>query len=901
MANQVEILNLDINTTALITKLGETRAEIERLKAVQKDLQSNNQQTSDSFSKNAIEIQRLQTSYNAQKNVVAQLTTANESFATASDSITAALGKEINTIAGARENNTQLLALRNQINIKTVEGQAALTAINAKLDENNNYIKSNVSAYEQQKISIGAYSAGIKEALGNINPLNGGMAGLAARSQEAGGAGNLLKTSLVGVISGMWGMIAASLAFIATPVGAVVALIAGAFLILYEVFKNFAPILNPIKDAFAALGAVFEVLKTSVFNLVTGAKSLSETFSGMGSAMNEAASEAYKLAEAQRAVTKEQRLLDVATAKATTQIQDYILKSKDRTLTEAQRIEYINKAQKLEEDINNRKLTQQNRIIANARMALAEGKEISDEDMKLLARGNSAFAQSVKIKYNLDQELIDKLREGEIAKEGILQGHNQIIEKSQNRENKLYEDQQAEREKQAKTNEDAEKKRQEQHQKVIDATIQKNKDEIEIYIQQQGIKKKSMEEEIAFEETLMKKRLAELKFELENNKLTQSAYNAAVLKEKNDFASKQTSIAVANADAELKAFLDSHKTLLSSKKFVDESLLQSELQRINDVSEAEAAAATKRFQQGVINELEYKAAIKAIDDKAATDKEAAEKTRAESIKIQKAADLENQRAIDADNFQNKFEADAANEEIRYQKELADAEKTGANKDLIEQKHAIIQEKISAAKEQAKRNSASQTFGELASLLGKETDAGKAAAIAQATINTYSGIAAVWGAESVLPEPFGTAAKVVSSAVVLASGLQAVQKITSTQTPKFRTGAIDINGAGTTTSDSITARISQGESVINANATQKWKPLLSYINSTGLSNNTSDMSTGYFATSTAINSNNQQSIDYDLLAGKMAEANRSIPAPIVSVHDINYQQQNYVRVVDFANH
>ena len=72
-------------------------------------------------------------------------------------------------------------------------------------------------------------------------------------------------------------------------------------------------------------------------------------------------------------------------------------------------------------------------------------------------------------------------------------------------------------------------------------------------------------------------------------------------------------------------------------------------------------------------------------------------------------------------------------------------------------------------------------GQLAGLLGRQTAAGKAAAAAQATISTYQGVTRVWEAKSTLPEPLGTAAKIVSTIAVLASGLGAVSKINSTPT------------------------------------------------------------------------------------------------------------------------
>lgn len=80
---------------------------------------------------------------------------------------------------------------------------------------------------------------------------------------------------------------------------------------------------------------------------------------------------------------------------------------------------------------------------------------------------------------------------------------------------------------------------------------------------------------------------------------------------------------------------------------------------------------------------------------------------------------------------------------------------------------------------------SQTFGAIAGILGENSKVGKAAAIAQATINTYQGITQVLKNETTLPEPFGTIQKVASVATVLATGLQAVRTIKSQPLPQVR--------------------------------------------------------------------------------------------------------------------
>lgn len=79
-------------------------------------------------------------------------------------------------------------------------------------------------------------------------------------------------------------------------------------------------------------------------------------------------------------------------------------------------------------------------------------------------------------------------------------------------------------------------------------------------------------------------------------------------------------------------------------------------------------------------------------------------------------------------------------------------------------------------------SVGQTLGALSDVVGKETAAGKALAIAQATINTFLGITEVWKAKSVLPEPFNTASKIAATITTAAGGFAAVRNIAKTQIP-----------------------------------------------------------------------------------------------------------------------
>jgi hypothetical protein len=157
-------------------------------------------------------------------------------------------------------------------------------------------------------------------------------------------------------------------------------------------------------------------------------------------------------------------------------------------------------------------------------------------------------------------------------------------------------------------------------------------------------------------------------------------------------------------------------------------------------------------------------------------------------------------------------------EQQYEELFRLAEKSGT-----EQKSKAISE-IRRQQAMADLQVASDSLENVKQLLGEETEAGKAAAVAQSTINTYQGVSEALGSA---PPPLNF----ILAATTLAAGLQNITKILSVQEPQFAQGGL-VAGYGTGTSDSVSARLSKGESVINARSTRMFKPLLSAINEAG---------------------------------------------------------------------
>lgn len=121
----------------------------------------------------------------------------------------------------------------------------------------------------------------------------------------------------------------------------------------------------------------------------------------------------------------------------------------------------------------------------------------------------------------------------------------------------------------------------------------------------------------------------------------------------------------------------------------------------------------------------------------------------------------------------KYNLDTAVLEEARQKELK----------AIEDNYAAEEKAREKAVQDQKVDLAGQTMGTLTQILGENSKAGKSAAIAQATINTYQGISEVWANESTLPAPFDVIQKAVASAAVLASGMQTVKQIKQVPKPE----------------------------------------------------------------------------------------------------------------------
>ena len=175
------------------------------------------------------------------------------------------------------------------------------------------------------------------------------------------------------------------------------------------------------------------------------------------------------------------------------------------------------------------------------------------------------------------------------------------------------------------------------------------------------------------------------------------------------------------------------------------------------------ATADAIANQAIIDDLMQKATLDSIED----------------AKLRADAELQIQRDADIAKI---TQAGATAEQIAaIEKQYDDKQKA------LDQDYANFQEELRSQDVQNALNAGSQVLDSSVSLVGEGSAVGKAAAVAQTTIDTYSSATAAY--KSVVGIPVvGPALAPIAAGVAVASGVMSVKKILSTKTPGDKGGS-----------------------------------------------------------------------------------------------------------------
>ena len=296
---------------------------------------------------------------------------------------------------------------------------------------------------------------------------------------------------------------------------------------------------------------------------------------------------------------------------------------------------------------------------------------------------------------------------------------------------------------------------------------------------------------------------------------------AQMVEAKNAIAAEEKAAAAARkaaADAEIKAAEAQLKLLTESEK------------KALDIRTREIEARLKLVEEGSLQEYQLQQQLLKAKLDADLQRLASEEGTDELIKLRRQEYMQEMADLD-----------------RTWEEAAAAEADAILQESLDRINAELEARRAAAdeikaQEEAKMKLAEDTAGAFSTVagaitnmlatVGKEnrelTKLAKVIALAQIAIET--GVATAKGISAAMAVPFpANLGAIATTIATIMSGITSA--ISTVKSAKFATGGL-VNGPGTGTSDSIPARLSNGESVINARSTAMFGPLLSSLNQAG---------------------------------------------------------------------
>lgn len=254
-------------------------------------------------------------------------------------------------------------------------------------------------------------------------------------------------------------------------------------------------------------------------------------------------------------------------------------------------------------------------------------------------------------------------------------------------------------------------------------------------------------------------------------KAEKAAQDAA--KREAEAAKKAQDAIKAAQDAQLKKYSEAVTAMqldIAQREIEGAKISLQELQAVND---QKIEIETYRRAQGLIGEQEYINNVRQLELEYAAEVKAQKDEEAQKEKDRKALNLENDRALAEVRSNNDLESQLARLDAQKAAEIANAEEIGAETTAITERFEIMKDELKRKYYNAQLEMAAGTAGQLSSLLGEESAAGKAFATAQATINTYLGASkalekGIWG----IPE----------AAMIIAFGMKQVMSINKVKAP-----------------------------------------------------------------------------------------------------------------------
>lgn len=807
---KIRLATFDIDVDSLIRDAQSVKQRIDEIRAEMKEMAKDGKTSSEAFINNAVSLRELNKEYNAQLKVLGEVSSANNKIIPLEQELDSIMRRETKTINDLRKQNTDLLKTRNNLNIDNAEHQKLLIQINEQYDKNNALIKENVSEREQEQMSVGGYTAAIKEAFqgttlfnqasgetNNVlnqvqvvfqsfspvfNQFNAELTNIyngfkqATSASEDMTASQKLLAAASGITTNSFKLL--RVALISTGIGAIV--VALGSLVAYlttaqEGIDRLNRVLTPLRFAFSGIVNVLADVGKAIVDAFSSPRELissfldvirpagdviagmftfdfdrmNKGFTDMGHNIVNMAKGASDFAKALVDGVREGAELGREYQRLSEQI---AREEANIVLYRAEQNRIIKENNMIAEDITKSSAERERA----AQVTLDASNGILQAETQLL---QLKVAQQA-IQRNMSDTLADELTMNELVAE-LNDKATQQLELQTTQQNKLNQIRAQAQAEQAKGQDEA---------------IKKQNELLDLFVAQQSTRARTMEQELELEREISERRKEILQSELDAKKISQEKYQSEVIKIENDLLRRQAEIAVENMRREMAGVERRVEIEREAGQMVTKARFDALVQQEDELREARAAYEFVRLSEGLITEQEYQDRIADIR----LNSERQVQSFMQELKAveaeQRELDLETQLLAFEEMGANIFELESMQIEQQRERDLEAARLKYTDEAMLAQAILNIQAEADKAqvelekqKNIAKWQSNAQLAGALSQLLGEETAAGKAAAVAQATINTYLGATQALAS---LPPP----ASFVAMAATIASGIASVAKI-----------------------------------------------------------------------------------------------------------------------------
>lgn len=875
-----KILDIKVNYSTAIKAIAEYQSKIDEAREAEKKLKEE--------LKNG-EISRDE--YNKQM-------AASKAYITDCNDSIRALSKQMqNQIKQEKENEGSLKSLRAELSNLTAEYDALSKAdrenaeIGGVLKDRINEVTKELKGAEEETQryyrNVGNYKNAIIEAadanipfVHQINQLVTGLGGL--RSYLSGVKGEMVdvSTTTTGVTKVLKLL---KIALVSTGIGAIVVALGS----LVSYLSRTQAGIELANKVMASLGATVDVLidRTSklgsaLVNLFSGnfrqaGEDAKAIFSGIGEEIVEETKLAWELSDVLNDIDKREVMLSMSRAANRAEIEKLKKAADDTTLSTNERIKAAERAAKIEQD--DLKIQTQ---LAEARLANSLGfTQMNDEVRKLIGqiKAGDITADEVISKLGLSQSTIEDLKE---FREQYVQ-LQELQEDSYGRQTELQNTLNGIRQEGADKAQEMLDKELEEVRKAEDAMLALVKD---------GKQKQTKEIEYEYNRQIedLKNRLST---ETDLTAKAREAINTQIeaLEQQKKQALDKLS------DEDLQKEIENRQKLIEaqlasveegSRQEYDLKMKQLQTQREAELTDKELTEQMKaaiedkyrKQQQDLTDQFNAEVRQKQQDEmRMRMENELLELQNSGASELELLAEQAEQKkeiydSILRDNYETDLEYN--NAKLEAQQDYNDAKQELSEKEVeIEQKKQSAMAQITSA------------LGGLLELAGENnrTAAIAAKTLAIAEVAIAQGVAIANAVKTATKSSATWIDMLAAIATVIASVTAVMSTATkSIKSAKFASGGL-VTGPGTGTSDSISARLSNGESVMTARATEMFAPILSSFNMMG----------GGVPINVTQTSN--QALGEDMLARAVAKGVSEI-RPVVSVEEIN-TVSNRVKVLE----